>query len=96
MSSPYNENLVDFELNHLFLSFCSLVTLINTKKLNTANIFLLLLQDYELRSFFKDYCDIPSDFAAVQTFLKFDPNLYKSKYVMKFLNNSKNKIILHE
>ncbi len=94
MSSNYNDSLVEQELNHLFLSFCSFVTLMHTKKLNLANIFLLLLQNAELRSFFKSYCDISNDYAVVTTFLKFDPGLYKSKYVMKFLNNSKNRIII--
>lgn len=95
MSIKYsNSALVEYELNHLFLSFCSYTTLLSAKKLNLANILLLLLQDKELRESFKSYCDIASDFAIVQTFLKFDPNLYKSKYVMKFLNNSKRKIII--
>ena len=86
--------LLEYELNHLFLSFCSYATLTSAKKLNIANILLLLLQNKELREFFKLYCDVSSDFAVVQTFLKFDPGLYKSKYVMKFLNNSKNKITI--
>lgn len=94
MSSQNSSTLLDYELNHLFLSFCSFTTLIHTKKLNIANIFLLLLQNKELREFFKVYCDVPSDFAVVQLFLKFDPSLYKSKYIMKFLNSSKKKIIM--
>ena len=94
MNSKYSNSLLEYELNHLFLAFCSFTTLIHMKKLNLANIFLLLLQDKELRTFFKLYCDIPSDYAVVQVFLKFDPGLYKSKYVMKFLNNSKKKIII--
>lgn len=89
-----SNSLIEYELNHLFLSFCSFVTLVYAKKLNLANIFLLVLQKKDLRDFFKKYCDISSDFAVVQTFLKFDPGLYKSKYVMKFLNSSKNKIIM--
>jgi len=94
MSSKYSNTLLEYELTHLFLSFCSFIALINPKKLNLANVFLLLLQDKQLRSVFKVYCDISSDYAVVQTFLKFDPSLYKSKYVMKFLNNSKKKITI--
>lgn len=94
MSSKYSNTLLEYELTHLFLSFCSFISLINTKKLNLANVFLLLLQNKQLRTLFKTYCDIPSDYAVVQTFLKFDPSLYKSKYVMKFLNNSKKKITI--
>ncbi len=94
MRHTISNNLLEYELSHLFLSFCSFVTLTNTKKLNLANIFLLLLQNKELRNFFKIYCDVPSDYAVVQMFLKFDSSLYKSKYVMKFLNNSKTKITM--
>lgn len=86
--------LIEYESIHLFLSFCSFVTLIYAKKLNLANIFLLILQNRDLRDFFKIYCDLASDYAVVQIFLKFDPGLYKSKYIMKFLNSSKNKIIM--
>jgi hypothetical protein len=94
MNKHCSSALLEYELNHLFLSFCTFITLTHTKKLNLANIFLLLLQDKELRSFFKTYCDISSDFAVVQTFLKFDPSLHKSKYIMKFLNSTKKKIII--
>lgn len=94
MNKHCSSALLEYELNHLFLSFCTFITLTHTKKLNLANIFLLLLQDKELRSFFKTYCDIQSDFAVVQTFLKFDPSLHKSKYIMKFLNSAKKKIII--
>jgi hypothetical protein len=94
MNKHCSSAILEYELNHLFLSFCTFITLTHTKKLNLANIFLLLLQDKELRSFFKIYCDIPSDFAVVQTFLKFDPSLHKSKYIMKFLNSTKKKIII--
>jgi len=87
-------SLLEYELSHLFLSFCSFITLISAKKLNLANIFLIVLQNRQIREFFKHHCDISSDYGVVQTFLKFDPSLYKSKYVMKFLNNTKNKIIM--
>lgn len=92
--SSENTNLLEYELNHLFYSYCTFITLTSAKKYNLANILLLLLQDKSLREFFKKYCDVQSDIGVVQTFLKFDPSLYKSKYVMKFLNSSKKKIIL--
>jgi len=86
--------LIDYERDHLFLAFCSFVTLIHAKKLNLANVFLLVLQNKPLRDLFKHYCDANSDFAAVQAFLSFDPSLHKSKYVMKYLNNTKKKITM--
>jgi hypothetical protein len=93
---PVNINvpLINYEHDHLFLAFCSFVTLIHAKKLNLANVFLLVLQNKEIRELFKTYCDINSDFSAVQTFLSFDPSLHKSKYIMKYLNSTKNKITM--
>jgi len=79
--------LSEYEAEHLFLSFCSFVTLMYTKKMNLANVFLILLQNKALRDLFKIYCDAETDFAAVQMFLKFDPSLHKSKYIMKYLNS---------
>jgi hypothetical protein len=87
-------NLMDYERDHLFLAFCSFVTLIHAKKLNLANVFLMVLQNKSLRDLFKLYCDANSDYAVVQAFLAFDPSLHKSKYVMKYLNNTKKKITM--
>ena len=80
-------SLTEYEADHLFLAFCSFVTLTSTKKMNLANVFLTLLQNKSLRDLFKMYCDHDTDFAVVQAFLKFDPGLHKSKYVMKYLNS---------
>jgi hypothetical protein len=90
----YSGTLVNYEREHLFLAFCSYVTLIHAKKLNLANVFLLVLQNKNLRDLFKLYCDVDNDYAVVQAFLAFDPSLHKSKYVMKYLNNSKKKITI--
>lgn len=76
------------ETSHLFLSFCTFASLTQGKKLNTANVFLLLLKNKNLRSLFKRRMDIDSDYEAVSMFLKFDPSLYKSKYIMKYLNKA--------
>jgi len=83
------EQMNDFEQNHLFLSFCSFITLIHTKKLNLANVFIFLLKVKSARDFFIKYCDLKNDFTAVKFFLQFDSSLYKSKYIMKFLNTIK-------
>ena len=83
------EHLTEYEQTHLFLSFCSFVTLINTKKLNLANVFIQLLKNNNLRDLFKEYCDLKNDFSAIKFFLQFDSSLYKSKYIMKFLNSNK-------
>jgi len=88
MKNSHTEGtMTEYEAEHLFLSFCSFVTLMYTKKMNLANVFLVLLQNKALRELFKIYCDAETDFAAVQMFLKFDPSLHKSKYIMKYLNS---------
>jgi len=68
--------------------------LTNSKKLNLANVFILLLKNKELRELLKKYCDLKNDFTAVKFFLQFDSGLYKSKYVMKFLNANKKSLDL--
>ena len=88
------EQLTEYKQTHLFLSFCTFVTLTNTKKLNLANVFIQLLKNKTLRELFKEYCDLKNDFTAIKFFLQFDSCLYKSKYVMKFLNSSKKNLFL--
>ena len=49
------------------------------------------MQDAQIRDLFKQTLSLSSDFEAVRVFLDFDPCLYKSKYIMKYLNNKSNK-----
>jgi len=81
------------ETSYLFLSFCTFASLSQGKKLNTANVFLLLLRNKNLRNIFKRRMEIDSDYEAVSLFLKFDSSLYKSKYIMKYLNKAGDKKI---
>ena len=77
------------ELSDLFLCYCTFVSLTHGKKLNVANVFLLFLQNDNLKELFKLYLEVDSDFDAVKVFLFFDPSLYKSKYVAKYLNKKR-------
>jgi hypothetical protein len=79
------------ETEHIFKSLCSLICIAYNKKLNLANILLLYLQDSNVRDLFKQTLCLSSDFEAVKVFLDFDSCLYKSKYIMKFLNNKSNR-----
>jgi hypothetical protein len=81
----YNENI------HLFKTFCSFLCIIKSKKFNTANILLFYLQDKKVRALFKELLSVYTDYDAIKLFLDFDPSLYKSKYIMKYLNNNKNR-----
>ncbi len=80
----YRENL------HLFRSFCSFLCITRSKKFNTANVLLVFLQEKKIRELFKALLSVYTDYEAIKLFLEFDPSLYKSKYVMKYLNNKKN------
>jgi hypothetical protein len=82
------------EKEHIFNSFCSFISILNNKKMNYASILLLYIQDKRIRDFFKTLHNIDTDMAAIKLFLENDPTLYKSKYVMKFINNKKNKKVL--
>lgn len=79
------------ETDHVFKSLCSLLCIVFNKKLNLANILLLYLQNSDIRDLFKRTLILTTDFETIRVFLEFDPCLYKSKYIMKFLNNKANK-----
>jgi hypothetical protein len=57
-------------------------------------VFILLLKSKEIRELFKMHCELKNDFTAVKFFLQFDSGLYKSKYIMKFLNSCKKSLFL--
>jgi hypothetical protein len=80
----YKENL------HLFRTFCSFLCITRSKKFNVANILLVFLQERKVRELFRKLLSVYTDFDAVRLFLEIDPTLYKSKYIMKYLNNKKN------
>jgi hypothetical protein len=82
------------EREHIFNSFCSFVSILNNKKMNYASVLLAYIQDKKLRNFFKMLHNVDNDMCAIRIFLEHDFTLHKSKYVMKFLNNKKNKKIL--
>jgi hypothetical protein len=81
--------MVESETMHSFLSFCTFIYLINGKKLNLANIFLLCLKNDNIKKLYKKVLEVDNDFIAFKIFFEFDPTLYKSKYIMKFLNREK-------
>jgi hypothetical protein len=82
------------EREHIFNSFCSFVSILNNKKMNYASVLLAYIQDKKLRNIFKLLHNIDNDMCAIRIFLEHDVALHKSKYVMKFVNNKKNKKIL--
>jgi hypothetical protein len=82
------------EREQIFNSFCSFISIINNKKMNYASILLSYITDNKIRDFFRIINNVDNDMSAIRLFLENDPTLYKSKYVMKFVNNKKNKKVL--
>jgi hypothetical protein len=81
------------EITNTFVGFCSFISIIHNKKINLPNIFIMLLKNNKLRELFKKLLDVDTDMELVQLFLFFDPTLYKSKYVMKYVNIKRKKLI---
>lgn len=76
------------ENTHNFLCFCSLVCIINGKKLNLPNIFLLVLKNETYKNLLKCLLSIDNDYDLFKFFIEYDPTISKSKYISKYLNSS--------
>lgn len=80
---------MDQESEHILLSFCTFCTLLKGKKLSLQNVFLLVLQNEDLKFILKELISIDSDIEIVKLFLEFDPTIAKSKYITKYINSKK-------
>ena len=87
MDNPYTI-LEKKDLVHTFLTLCSFVSIAENRKLNLANVFLLVLKEEKYRNLFKEGLLLDNNFELVKTFLQHDPYLYKSKYITKFLKKN--------
>lgn len=77
----------EFKIEDNFLKFCSFICILHGKKLNIANIFLLVLKNPNYRDLLKLSLDVDTDLQIFRYFLRFDASLSKSKYISKFLNS---------
>lgn len=84
-----SQPIVESETQHILLSFCTLCMLLKGKKLSFQNVFILTLQDIKLRNILKEMLSADSTYEIVKTFIKYDPQILKSKYITKYLNNNK-------
>ncbi len=76
----------DKEINSLFIKFCTLTCILYNKKLNLANIFLLILKEEKISALYKSIFEFDTDFEGIKFFLDYDSSLHKSKYIKKYLN----------
>lgn len=84
-----SQSIIDKESEHILLSFCSLCTLVKGKKLSFQNVFVLMLEDKQLKNTLKKLLGVDSDYELFKIFLDYDPTITKSKYITKFINNKK-------
>ena len=87
MDSPYT-NLDRKDIVHIFLTLCSFISICENRKINLANVFLLVLKEERYRDLFKNSLLIDSNYELVKLFLQHDPYLYKSKYITKYLKKN--------
>lgn len=87
-TSP-SQSIIDKESEHILLSFCSLCTLVKGKKLSFQNVFVLMLENEQLKNTLKKLLGVDSDYELFKIFLDYDPTITKSKYITKFINNKK-------
>ena len=82
-----SQSIIDRETEHMLLSYCSYCTLLKGKKLSFQNVFVLTLQDEQLRNVFKELIGVDSNVEVFKIFLEYDPTITKSKYITKYINN---------
>ena len=87
MDNPYTI-LEKKDSIHKFLSLCSFISICENRKINLANVFLLILKEQKYRELFKECLIIDNNFELIKLFLQHDPYLYKSKYITKFLKKN--------
>lgn len=88
MSNNSDNSEISNENIHNFLCFCSLICLINGKKLNLPNIFLLLLNNDAYKALLKHMLTIDNDFDLFKFFIDYESSISKSKYISKYLNSN--------
>ena len=87
MDNPYTI-LEKKDIVHKFLTLCSFISISENRKINLANVFLLVLKEERYRQLFKESLLLDSNFELVKIFLQHDPYLYKSKYITKYLKKN--------
>ena len=86
-SSDPVTRLYEAEFKEALLSFCTFICLLFNKRMNLPNIFIVLLKHDDIRELFKELIEIDNDYEIYKLFLEYDPALYKSKYIKKYINS---------
>ena len=72
MDSPYTI-LERKDIIHTFLTLCSFISICENRKVNLANVFLLVLKEDRYRELFKQSLLLDSNYDLVKLFLQHDP-----------------------
>lgn len=89
MSENPIDSILANEFEENLLKFNSFVSIIHNKRLNSVNIFSLLVRDDIIRNIFKEVCQVDNDRTCLRLYLKFNPKLCRSKVVKGLLRGIK-------
>lgn len=79
-----NKIIANRELNEVMLRFCSLLCVLLDKKLTQSGIFMLLVENKDIRELYKSTCEIDNDREALKLFLAHNNLLGNSKVIKKY------------
>jgi hypothetical protein len=79
--------LTDEEIESELLKFCSFCSIIHNKKLNNVTIFALIVKNKAYKRVYMRMIQIDNDEEALLLFLKYNPNLCRSKVVREILKS---------
>ena len=93
LNTTPTQNIENDEFRHAFLSFCTLGSILNGKKMNFPTVFLKILENTNLRQIYMAHINEDSEFVAIKKFIEMEPSITKSKYITKYLNKLKTPLL---
>ena len=93
LNTTPTQNIENDEFRHAFLSFCTLVSILNGKKMNFPTVFLKILENTNLRQIYMAHINEDSEFVAIKKFIEMEPSITKSQYITKYLNKLKTPLL---
>ncbi len=85
MSNTPIESILANEFEENLLKFNAFVSILHNKRLNSVNIFSLLVKNTKIREIFKAICQVDNDRTCLRLYLKYNPKLCRSKVVKNLL-----------
>lgn len=79
------ESILANEFEENLLKFNAFISILHNKRLNSVNIFSLLVKDQGIRDIFKEICQVDNDRTCLRLYLKYNAKLCRSKVVKNLL-----------